>query len=505
MIFTALPSLNQEAYGSARHRRRYGSRPIHAIAILATHMHHHNMPVETLANMSGAQPFADFVVRALWRHDISLLPGWKATGTKFARVAYAIVRDIFDDRLALHAASLVYTTILSLVPILALSFSVLKGFDVHYRFEPLLMQALSPLGSQAPVIADRLMSFIDKMNVGVLGAVGLALLFYTAVSVVQKVEAACNEIWHVRRERPLARKITDYLSILLIGPVLMFSALGITASVLSSQPIQHLSSIRPLGVMIDLTVRLAPILLITGTFTFLYKFIPNTQVPTRSALVGGFVATLTWFLAGMVFAHFVQGATSYTAIYSALAALILFFIWLDVSWLILLVGAAASFYHAHPEYILLGAGEASLSNWDRERLALAIGYTISKALYAGEGPLTASAISRRLSVPEYAARQMLEAFLRAKLISRTADQPAQWVPRQPLDVVHVKTLLDAARKHGNGLRMPVVLSPADELEREVDRAIEKAFHGWTLKDLALGNVCKNQDPACDTVDISARS
>ena len=74
-----------------------------------------------------------------------------------------------------------------------------------------------------------------------------------------------------------------------------------------------------------------------------------------------------------------------------------------------------------------------------------------------------------------------------------------------MDVVHVKTLLDAARKHGNGLRMPVVLSPADELEREVDRAIEKACHGWTLKDLALGNVCINQDPACDTVDISARS
>jgi membrane protein len=445
--------------------------------------------------MAGAEPFAPFIVRALWRTEISALPQWKAIGIKLARIAYGLVRDVVDGRLALHAASLVYTTTLSLVPILALSFSVLKGFDVHYRFEPLLMQALSPLGSQAPVVADRLMSFVDKMSVGVLGAVGLALLFYTAVSVVQKIEAAFNEIWHVRIERPLGRKITDYLSILLIGPVLMFSAIGIAASVLASQPIQQLSSIQPLGVMIDLAVRLAPILLIAGTFTFLYVFIPNTRVPIRSAVVGGIVATLIWLLAGIVFAQFVQGATSYTAIYSALAALILFFIWLDVSWLILLVGAATSFYHAHPEYILLGAGEACMSSRDRERLALAIGHTMGKAFYAGEGPISAGAISRRLSVPEHAVRQILDALHAAALVSQTAGQ-RRWVPAQPLDAMPVKTLLDAVRQDGSGdLRMAVTPSPEGELDREIDRALGEALDGWTVKDLALGMRATDQKPA----------
>jgi membrane protein len=444
--------------------------------------------------MAGAEPFAPFIVRALWRTEISALPQWKAIGIKFARIAYGLVRDVVDGRLALHAASLVYTTTLSLVPILALAFSVLKGFDVHYRFEPLLMQALSPLGSQAPVVADRLMSFVDRMSVGVLGAVGLALLFYTAVSVVQKIEAAFNEIWHVRIERPLGRKITDYLSILLIGPVLIFSAIGIAASVLASDPIQQLSSIQPLGVMIDLAVRLAPILLIAITFTFLYVFIPNTRVPIRSAVVGGIVATLIWLLAGIVFAQFVQGATSYTAIYSALAALILFFIWLDVSWLILLVGAATSFYHAHPEYILLGAGEACMSSRDRERLALAIGHAIGKAFYAGEGPISAGAISRRLSVPEHAVRQILDAFHAAALVSQTAGQ-RRWVPTQPLDTTPVKALLDAVRQDGSGdLRMAVTPSPESELERKIDRALEEALGGWTVKDLALGIRIADQKP-----------
>jgi membrane protein len=460
---------------------------------------------ETVSNMSGVEPFAPFVVRALWRADIGALPHWKANAIKLARIIYGVVRDVVDGRLPLHAASLVYTTILSLVPILALAFSVLKGFGVHYRFEPLLMQALAPLGSQAQMIAERLMSFVDKMDVGVLGAVGLALLFYTAVSVVQKIEAACNEIWHVRRERPLARKITDYLSILLIGPVLMFSALGIAASVLASEPVRQLSEIRPLGVLIDMATRVAPILLVVGAFTYLYKFVPNTRVPMLSAFVGGIVATAIWVLAGMVFAQFVQGATSYAAIYSALASLVLFFIWLDVSWLIVLVGAAVSFYHAHPEYILLGASEAPLSSRARERLALAIGHTLGKALYSGEGPLTTGALTRRLRVPEHAVSQILAALTAAKLVSQTAAQPPRWVPMQPLDVVSVRTLLDAAREYGDNAGIEVPPDPAEELERAIDRALDEAVSGWTLRDLALGPDARERPPPPRLADARPRS
>ncbi|MGE5442216.1 MAG: YhjD/YihY/BrkB family envelope integrity protein [Bacteroidota bacterium] len=442
---------------------------------------------KTLPDLSGVEPFAPSVVSALWRADTTAPPRWKADGIEWARVVYAVVRDVVEGRLALHAASLVYTTILSLVPILALAFSILKGFGVHYRFEPLLMQALKPLGSQSQEIAERLMSFVDKMNVGVLGAVGLALLFYTAVSVVQKIEAACNEIWHVRRERPLARKITDYLSILLIGPVLIFSALGIAASVLASEPVRQLSEIRPLGAVIDTAIRVAPIVLVIGAFTFLYKFIPNTRVPFISALVGGSVATVIWVLAGIAFAQFAQGATSYTAIYSALASLVLFFIWLDVSWLIVLVGAAVSFYHAHPEYILLGSREPTLSGRHREQLALAVGHTIGRAMYAGEEPLTTGALARRLSIPEYAVSETLRALTAAKLVSRTEAQPTRWLPTRPLDRVRVKALLDAAREHGNGVNITALPGPAGELEQAVDRALDEAVGGWTLRDLALGS------------------
>ena len=149
--------------------------------------------------------------------------------------------------LALHAASLVYTTMLSLVPLAALGFSVLKGFGVHYRFEPLLATMLAPLGDQAPEISERLMDFVENVNVGVLGAVGLALLFYTAISTVQKVESAFNDIWHVHETRSIARKFTDYLSVLLIGPVLMFSAVGLAGTVIASEPIRQLGQVSACG------------------------------------------------------------------------------------------------------------------------------------------------------------------------------------------------------------------------------------------------------------------
>jgi membrane protein len=175
-----------------------------------------------------------------------------------------------------------------------------------------------------------------------------------------------------------------------------------------------------------------------------------------------------------------------------------------VSWLIILVGEAISFYHAHPEYILLGSREATLSSRARERLALAIGHTIGKAFYAGEGPLTAGELARRLRVPEHAVNQTLGALAAAKLVSRTAAEPPRWVPTQPLDAASVKALLDAAREHGNGAGIEVPPGPAGELAHALDRALDEALSGWTLRDLALGPDAREQPPPPRIMDAAPR-
>jgi len=143
-----------------------------------------------------------------------------------------LVRDLVDGQLTLRAMSLVYTTLLSIVPLLALSFSVLKAFGVHNQIQPMLLRFLEPLGENGAEIAHNIIEFIQRMNVGVLGAVGLVLLLYTAISLMQKIEESLNYIWHVHRPRPLADRFSRYLSVLLVGPILVFSALGITATVM---------------------------------------------------------------------------------------------------------------------------------------------------------------------------------------------------------------------------------------------------------------------------------
>jgi len=239
--------------------------------------------------------------------------------------------------------TLVYTTILSLVPLLAIGFSVLKGFGVHEQLETALTQALLPLGDKGAEIGGRIVEFVDNVKVGVLGSVGLALLIYTVISLMQKIEGAFNFIWHVSQERPLAQRFSNYLSVILIGPVLVFSSLGVSASLQSTDLIKTLTAIEPFGSLINFAGTMLPFALVVGAFTFIYVFMPNTRVKLTSAFAGAFVAGLMWNMACVFFAKFGVSSAQYTAIYSAFAALIIFMLWLYIGWLVLLAGARAAY------------------------------------------------------------------------------------------------------------------------------------------------------------------
>ncbi len=166
--------------------------------------------------------------------DLASLPRWKAWAYGFLRIGYVVVRDLGDGMLTLRAMSLVYTTILSMVPLLAISFSVLKGFGVHNQIEPFLRNVLAPLGEQGLEISTRIIEFVENVQVGVLGFVGFILLFYTVVSLMQKIERAFNFTWHITQSRSFAQRFRDYLSVVVVGPVLVFASIGISGSLMST-------------------------------------------------------------------------------------------------------------------------------------------------------------------------------------------------------------------------------------------------------------------------------
>lgn len=430
----------------------------------------------------------DRLEAVLWK-DPATLPAWRRALMRPARILYAVVRDLADGQINLRAMSLVYTTLLSLVPLLAITFSVLKGFGVQNQIEPLLLEAFAPLGDQAQEVVGRIVEFVNNMQVGVLGSVGLGLLIFTVISLMQKIERALNDIWQVPQGRPFAERFSGYLSILMIGPVLVFSSLGLTASVGHSSVVQAIAEIQPFGYLIKVIGRIVPYMMIIIAFTLIYKLMPNTRVRWLSALVGGIIAGVLWETVGWAFATYVVKSSNYPAIYSAFATLLLFMIWLYMSWSILLVGAAVAFYRQHPEYIGARRAQFLLSVSTLERLALSCAVTIAKRFYANDRPPTLNDLARRFEVPEKIVGGLLDVLQRCNYIVGTNDEPSGYVPARPPETITVAEVLSTIRKDGRSdtftaaalAAQPTVMHVVDTVET----AARKILGGLTLKDLAF--------------------
>ncbi len=348
--------------------------------------------------------------RTIWTPQVAHLPVWKRRTLRTVRLFIVLVRDVVEGDLTLWTMSLVYTTLLSMVPLLALSFSVLKAFGVHNQVRPLLQNLLAPLGDKGQEITTQLLGFVDHMNVGVLGAVGLALLLYTVISLMQKMEEAFNAIWHVTQLRALGERFSRYLSTLLVGPILVFAAIGTTAMAVNSAFMQDLVSIEPLGALVLGVTKLLPYALVIGAFTFFYLFVPNTRVRFLPAFVAGAIGGVLWQTAGWGFAVFVASSTHSAAIYSSFAILVLFLIWLYTSWLVLLIGADIAFYVQNPEYLYAMLGEPRLSNRMGERLAIAVMQKVASHFMRGLPAWTLHQLTQHLAVPMHAVEVVLAAL-----------------------------------------------------------------------------------------------
>ncbi|MDP6566875.1 MAG: YihY/virulence factor BrkB family protein [Alphaproteobacteria bacterium] len=445
----------------------------------------------------GLRALVDRLDRLIWHDDLSGLPWWRAWPALALRMAAAIGRDLAKGQLTLWAMSLVYTTLLSLVPLLAISFSILKGFGVHNQIEPMLLGLLEPLGEKGVEITERIIEFVDNVKVGVLGSLGFALLFYTVISLMQKIERAFNNVWHVVRERTFGQRFRDYLSVLVIGPALIFAAVGIGASVMSLSIVGTLASIEPLGSLIRLAGKLIPFLMIAGAFAFMYAFMPNTKVRPRAALTGGLVAGLMWNLLGWVFASFVVGSAKYTAIYSTFATLVFFMIWLYVGWLILLIGANIAFYIQHPAYLRGIGGVNRLSHRAREKLALVVATLIARNHYGQRPAWTTEDLSQHLRARNDPVADVLAALERAGLIKATADEPPTFLPARPFEEVEVPEVLAAVRHGsvGGDLSHEHIPAPADidGLVSAYEESIGAALAGRTLKQLAQAALAEDAD------------
>ena len=414
----------------------------------------------------------------LYRHGI---PGRILANV--LRYIVALIRDMFAGGLMMRSMSLVYTTLLSIVPLLALSAAALKGFGGEENLEPMVFGLFEAMGAQGAEIAKILIDLVENVKVGALGGISLAFFIYTAVSLVQKIEESFNYVWHVAKRMNFARRLVEYLVVLSVGPFLLIIAIGMLASLKSNTIVQFLLGFEFLGPIIVATSKLTPYLIVTTVFTFLYMYMPNTRVQFRSALIGGVAAGFAWASVGVIFATFVVYSTRTQLIYSSFAIFITTLIWLYVNWLILLIGAQLAFYHQNPAYLRIGRREPRLSNSMRERLALNVMYLIGVAFRDGSKSETVRTLARHMKMPSVTLTPIIAGLEAEQMLTTTEAE--ELVPARDMSRMKLNEILAVVREHGEtgSYREPQWEAAITVLGDELDASVSDTIGEQTLADL----------------------
>lgn len=402
----------------------------------------------------------------LWAEDIRHRPLWQRGLWVVARLLHSLWYDLASGQLSLRATSLVYTTVIALVPLLALGFSVLKGLGVHNQLEPMLLGVMEPLGEKRFEIVTQLIGFVDNVKVGVLGTVGFVILLYSVIAMLQKIESAFNFTWRVKHGRSLVGRVSHYLSATLLAPLFVFLSLALTSAISDNRFSAAVRGLPWVGEwMSQFGQLLLSFMVLTTGFTLLYRLVPNTAVRWTSALVAGVVAALAWKVMGWGVATFVTNANSNTVIYSAFASVILFLLWIYFSWLVVLLGASISFHLQNPHTPAHRSGWKSLSSRDRINIGCAVMLSIARRYRCGEGGCSRAELTEQLSTSGMVVNDVLQCLMQAGWVLQSETQPKRYLPTRPAELMWLDELLELLqqypKKHAAHTSGEVFQSPLD--------------------------------------------
>ena len=416
---------------------------------------------------------------------LSVRVGAAGRALRLLRYPYAVVRDLLRGEINLRAMSLVYTTLLSLIPLLAFTFAILNVFGGHRDIEPIVYQFFAPVGgAAAQELTDRVVQFASHVSGRLVGVVGLALLAWTLIDTIKKVEDSFNFLWHVEQPRSLARRIAEYTALLISGPVLLVGFISLTHQALNSAPVQEVVHLPLLSRLYSSGIGLAPYVMVTAFFTAAYKMIPNTRVQWRAALIGALASGVLWAAVGRVFTAFVVASTRLTIVYAGFAFIIAALLWTYFGWLILLAGAQLSFYVQNPAYLRLGLQQLRLSSVELERLALQIMYFVGRAHLTGGRRWSVNRLADELGLPGIAVAQVTSVLECAGLLIVTDEN--ELAPGRDISRIGLTEILEVARHDRSGHLAPrnVQIPPVDRILASLDEARRRTCGELTLRDLA---------------------
>lgn len=425
-------------------------------------------------------PYA--IPAALIPEDPGAWMGMKGRLFGLLRFCYLINAGFTLHQGTLRAAALTYTTILSLVPVLAIAFAILKGLGAQNTLEPVLQK----LAGDSQETISRIIAYVNNTNFKSIGAIGVMALVVTVITLLENIEMAFNTIWGVRETRPLQRRFSDYLSVVVVGPILILVATSMTSSLQNQWIVKWLLQHEYFGEAVLLVFRLSPYVSVWIALVFLYIYIPNTKVRFNSALLGGILAGTAWQLAQWAYFHFQVGVANYNAIYGTLAALPVFLVWVFTSWLIVLLGVEIVCIHQSRRHVGAYSGANGWSQASHEERALALMLQVCRHFREG-GPLPVAAqLARELALRQDQVDKGVETLAGLGYLVKTGGSEAGWLPAREPSEMQVSQLLAALRgSTESGDASPAALAMAADIIRRDAENSRLALKAMTLHDLLL--------------------
>ncbi|MFC1657866.1 YihY/virulence factor BrkB family protein [Candidatus Omnitrophota bacterium] len=433
----------------------------------------------------------NFIKHDIWRIRSKDLPRRKSFLIKQLRVLLRALHGFNEDKCQLRASALTFYSLLSIVPVLAMAFGVAKGFGFEKLLEKQLVEKFAGQGEVIAQAVNFAHTLLENTKGGMVAGIGVAVLFWTVIKVLGNIERSFNDIWGIKEARKLGRKLSDYLSVMLICPFLVIVSSGITVFVATQVQLitERIALLGALSPVIFLALKLLPYCIIWALFTFIYIFMPNTKVNFKSGLFAGILAGSIYVVVQWAYVVFQVGAGKFNAIYGSFAALPLFLVWLQMSWLIVLFGAEVSFAHQNVEMYEFEPDSQRVSYSFKRLLTLRVAHLLIRNFQEAAKPFTSTEVSRLLEIPIRLVRQILFELVESGIASevKTEDyKETAYQPARDTQLFTIKRIIDMLEQKGID-DIPVAQSQelksiSESLQRFAD-TLEKSPANKLLKDI----------------------
>lgn len=403
------------------------------------------------------QSIKSFLNEGIWQVNTEELPRMKRIGYNTLKITLLTIRQFGNDHILDRAASITYTTLFSIIPILALLFAIAKGFGFGNILQEQMRENSFIINHQYDMIFSLIDSYLTHAKSGIFIGAGIIMLFVSVYFLTNAIEQNINAIWQAQKPRNILRMITDYFSMLLVTPILMVATSGIT--IFMTTYVKEIEGFMILGPLMQFVINLIPFIITCSIFIAIYIFVPNTHVKFNHIIIPGILAGTAFQGFQYFYINSQIWVSNYNAIYGSFAAIPLFLLWANISWVICLVGVEIAYLSQNLDSFNYDLGTKKISRLNHDFIATIIMSLLCKRLDKGGNTYTPEELSKEIRLPIRLTKKILLELVSCRLVYRTTDfkdngNATRYIPAVDISKASVESLLNTLDTHGENSYLP---------------------------------------------------